>query len=115
MEAYIKELEKALGKEKVLTEEFQRYIFGADWSPRTNDEIFPPDVVIMPKTTEDVATAVKIAYKYGIPVTAGGGLTGMAGGAVPIYGGIYIDGLSLNKVVELDPANQTIRCQSGLT
>ncbi len=115
MEAYIKELEKALGKDKVLTEEFQRYIFGADWSPRTNDEIFPPDVVIMPKTTEDVATAVKIAYKYGIPVTAGGGLTGMAGGAVPIYGGIYIDGLSLKNVVELDVANQTIRCQSGVT
>ena len=115
MKPYIKELEKALGKEKVLTEEFQRFIFGADWSPRTPEEIFPPDVVILPKDTEDVVKAVKIAYKHGIPVTAGGGLTGMAGGAVPIHGGIYIDGLCLSKVVEVDPENQTIRCQSGVT
>jgi len=112
---YIKELQKALGKDKVLTEEFERFIFGADWSPRTPDEIFPPEVVICPKTTEDVAKTVKIAYKHGVPVTAGGGLTGMAGGAVPIHGGIYIDGLCLNKVHELDADNQTIRAQSGVT
>lgn len=115
MKAYVKELIKALGKEKVLIEDFQRYIFGADWSPRTPDEIFPPDVVLAPKTTEDVAKAVKIAYKHGIPVTAGGGLTGMAGGAVPIHGGIYIDGMCLNKVEEVDVPNQTARVQSGVT
>jgi glycolate oxidase len=87
----IQELKDALGEDKVLTEDFERYVYGADWSPRTKDEIFPPDVVIVPKTTDDVAEVVKIAYKHGIPVTAGGGLTGMAGGAVPINNGIYID------------------------
>jgi glycolate oxidase len=115
VEKYVKELLKALGKDKVLTEDFERYIFGADWSPRTPDEMYPPDVVVCPKSTEDVSKAVKIAYKYGIPVTAGGGLTGMAGGAVPIHGGIYIDGLCLNTVHEVDAPNQTIRAQSGVT
>lgn len=112
---YIKELIKALGKEKVLTEDFERFVYGADWSPRTADEIFPPDVVICPKTTEDVQKVVEIAYKYEIPVTVGGGLTGMAGGAVPIYGGIYIDSTSMNKIIEIDVENQTIRAQAGAT
>jgi len=106
---YIQELIKLLGKDKVLTEDFERYVYGADWSPRTTDEIYPPDVVICPKTTEDVQKVVEIAYKYKIPITTGGGLTGMAGGAVPIHGGIYIDSTSMNKILEIDVNNQTIR------
>jgi len=112
---YIDDLKEQLGEDKVLTADFERYVYGADWSPRTKDEIFPPDVVIVPKTTEDVARAVKIAYKNGIPVTAGGGLTGMAGGAVPIHAGIYIDSTSMNRIVEVDKRNQTVRAQAGAT
>jgi FAD/FMN-containing dehydrogenase len=112
---YIKELMGELGSDMVLTQDFERYVYGADWSPRTKDEIFPPDVVITPKTTEDVSKAVKIANKHGIPVTAGGGLTGMAGGAVPIHAGIYIDSTSMNKIIEVDVKNQTVRAQGGCT
>lgn len=97
---YIEELVAKLSN-KVLTEEFECYVYGMDWSPRTVEEIYPPDVVICPKTTEDIVIAVKIAYKYGIPVTVGGGLTGMAGGAVPVYGGIYIDSTTMNGLIEI--------------
>ncbi|MCK4758309.1 MAG: FAD-binding oxidoreductase [Thermoplasmata archaeon] len=110
--SYIEELKEALG-DKVLTEDFERFVFGADWSPRTQGEIIPPDVVICPRCTEDVVKTVKIAYEHGIPVTAGGGLTGMAGGAVPIHRGIYIDGTCMNQIIEVDVDNQTIRAQSG--
>jgi len=112
---YIDELIEAIGKDKVLTEDFERYVYGADWSPRTSDEIIPPDVVICPDTTEDVRKTVEIAYKHNIPVTAGGGLTGMAGGAVPIHQGIYIDSTCMNKIIEVDVENQTIRAQAGAT
>ena len=112
---YIQELIKTLGKDKVLTEDFERFVYGADWSPRTTNEIYPPDVVICPKTTEDVRKVVDIAHNHEIPVTSGGGLTGMAGGAVPIHGGIYIDSTSMNKIVEIDVENQTVRAQAGTT
>ena len=65
---YIEELIEAIGKDKVLTEDFERYVFGADWSPRTTDEIFPPDVVICPDSTEDVQKTVENAYKHSIHV-----------------------------------------------
>lgn len=113
MKEYLKELVDALGKKKVLTEDFERYVYGADWSPRTPDEVFPPDVVICPENTEDVIKTVKIAYKYEVPVTPGGGLTGMAGGAVPIHGGIYIDTTSMNEILEVDVENQVVRVQAG--
>ena len=114
MAEYIEELKAALGA-KVLTQDFERFAYGADWSPRTPKEVFPPEVVICPKETEDVRKVVEIAFKHGIPVTAGGGLTGMAGGAVPIHGGIYIDATSMNRIIEIDKANQTVRAQGGCT
>jgi glycolate oxidase len=112
---YIDELVTALGKEKVLLDPAERFVYGADWSPRTPTEFFPPDVVVLPKTTRDVQRTVKIAYEHDIPVTAGGGLTGMLGGAVPIFGGIYVDTTTMNGIVEIDQKNQTIRVQTGAT
>jgi len=48
-------------------------------------------------------------------VTAGGGLTGMLGGAIALYGGIYVDTTTMNSIVEIDAKNQTIRVQAGAT
>jgi FAD/FMN-containing dehydrogenase len=115
MQRYIEDLKKELGEKKVLNEDFEVYVYGADWSPRTPEEIFPPEVVIQPKTTEDVQKAVQIAKKNKIPVTVGAGLTGMAGGAVPLYGGIYIDSTTMSEIIEIDVPNQIIRCQAGIT
>lgn len=112
---YVNELVAALGKEKVLVDPSERFVYGADWSPRTIEEFAPPDVVVLPRTTKDVQKIVQIAYEHEVPVTAGGGLTGMLGGAVPLFGGIYVDTTTMNEIVELDPRNQTIRVQAGAT
>lgn len=112
---HIHQLINAIGKEKVLIEDFERYVYATDWSVRTKEEIIMPDVVVCPKTTEDISKVLKIAYKNRIPVVVGGGLTGMSGGAVSLYKGIYIDSTSMNKILEIDIENQTIRAQSGAT
>jgi len=113
-QAYINELRSVLG-DKVLTHDFQRYIYGADWSPRTKHEIYFPDCVIVPRSTDDIMQIVQIAYEYGTPITVGGGLTGMLGSAVPIHGGIFIDSTSMNRIIEIDENNQTIGVQAGAT
>jgi FAD/FMN-containing dehydrogenase len=113
--SYIDELVTALGKEKVLVDPSERFVYGADWSPRTSDEFCPPDVVVLPRTTKDVQNIVQVAFAHEIPVTAGGGLTGMLGGAIALYGGIYVDTTTMNSIVEIDPKNQTIRVQAGAT
>ena len=113
--SYIDELVTALGKEKVLVDPSERFVYGADWSPRTSDEFCPPDVVVLPRTTKDVQNIVQVAFEHEVPVTAGGGLTGMLGGAIALYGGIYVDTTTMNSIVEIDPKNQTIRVQAGAT
>ena len=113
--SYIDELIASLGKEKVLVDPSERFVYGADWSPRTPDEFVPPDVVVLPRSTKDVQHIIKVAYAHEIPVTAGGGLTGMLGGAIALFGGIYVDTTTMNSVVEVDPKNQTIRVQAGAT
>src|SRR4030042_4741527 len=113
--SYIDELVSALGKEKVLLDPSERFVYGADWSPRTPDEFLPPDVVVLPRTTRDVQRIIKVAYGNDVPVTAGACLTGMLGGAMAIYGGIYVDMTTMNSVIEVDPKNQTVRVQAGAT
>ncbi|MEW5759238.1 MAG: FAD-binding oxidoreductase [Candidatus Thermoplasmatota archaeon] len=112
---YIQKLLEKLGKEKVHREDFVRYAYAMDWSPRTIDEVFLPDVVVRPTSTEDVVSIVKIGYEHNVPIVAGGGLTGMAGGAIAKYGGIYIDTTTMNKVIEIDEENQVLRAQAGIT
>jgi FAD/FMN-containing dehydrogenase len=62
-----------------------------------------------------VQNIVQVAFAHDVPVTAGGGLTGMLGGAIALYGGIYVDTTTMNSIVEIDPKNQTIRVQAGAT
>jgi len=49
-----------------------------------------PDVVVVPRTTEEVARVVKLADETATPVVARGAGTGQTGGAVAAHGGIVI-------------------------
>ncbi|HUU79024.1 MAG TPA: FAD-binding oxidoreductase [candidate division Zixibacteria bacterium] len=111
----IKEIKNAVGKDIVFDEKVHRMAYSRDWSPRDDKNTTLPDVVVRPKTTEQVAKIVEIANKYRIPVTPMGGLTGMGGGAVPIYGGIAFETKGLNQVLEIDVENMMATVQAGIT
>src|ERR1044072_2774282 len=66
-----------------------------------------PDVVVRPRTEEDVATALRIA------VVPWGGGSGTQGGSLPINGGIVIDLRSLDEVIEIDETSMTVTVQAG--
>lgn len=68
-----------------------------------------PDYVIRPKSVDEVSRIVRLAYENSIPVTARGAGTGLAGGAVPIRGGIVLDMSGMNRILEIDIDNiQTV-------
>jgi len=62
-----------------------------------------PDVVVTPKTADEVAGIMKVAYQHLAPVYPRGAGSGLTGGAVPVRGGIVLDFCSMNRILEIDP------------
>jgi alkyldihydroxyacetonephosphate synthase len=62
----------------------------------------PPDAVVWPTSTEEVAAIVRAAQKSGTPIVPFGAGSGVCGGAVPIRGGLVLDLKRMRRLVELD-------------
>ncbi len=73
-----------------------------------------PEIVVHPRTEEDVATTLAIADEQGTPVVPWGGGSGTQGGALPIHGGIVVDMRSLDEIVEIDDVSMTATVQAGV-
>ncbi len=73
----------------------------------------PPLGVVVPKTAEDLVATVQIAADLNVPITARGGGTSLSGQS--IGPGIVLDcSKYLNRIGEVDAANQTVRVQPGV-
>ena len=73
-----------------------------------------PDYVVMPGTTAEVSEIVKLAQKHHIPIVARGAGTGLAGGAVPLCGGIVLDMSRMNRILDIDIRNLQVLVEPGL-
>ncbi|HII06193.1 MAG TPA: FAD-binding protein [Methanotrichaceae archaeon] len=73
-----------------------------------------PDYVVRPMSTEEVSKVVTLASSLGVPVTARGAGTGLAGGAVPLRGGIVLDMSGMNRILEMDLANLQVIVEPGV-
>jgi glycolate oxidase len=75
----------------------------------------PPMAVILPRSTEEVAAAVRICAEHGVPVIPRGSGTSLAGGALPTEDSVVIGVARMNRVLEIDLANRLIRVETGIT
>ena len=73
------------------------------------------DAVVMPSTAEEVAAVMRHCYANDIPLTARGGGTGLAGGAIPVHGGIVLGFDRLNRVRAFDPLLWRMHVEAGVT
>ena len=74
----------------------------------------PPDLVVFPRTTQDVSHIVKLAREYGLPVVGRGAGTGLSGGAIPVEGGIMVAFARMNRILEIDLENERAVLQPGV-
>ena len=70
------------------------------------------DVVVTPRTQEDVVRVAAACAKHRIHITVRGGGTGNYGQCVPMEGGVILDSTQLNRV--LDIAAGSVTCQAGI-
>jgi glycolate oxidase subunit GlcD len=73
------------------------------------------DAVVFPSTTEEVAAVMRWCYDNDTPLTARGGGTGLAGGAVPVGGGVLVGFDRLNRVRQFDPLLWRMHVEAGVT
>lgn len=74
-----------------------------------------PMVVVLPETTEQVAAILKFCHAEGVPVVARGAGTSLAGGAIPQEDAVVLGVSKMNRVLDVNFADRTMRVQSGVT
>jgi FAD/FMN-containing dehydrogenase len=60
------------------------------------------DLVVTPKTQDEVIRVLRAAYKHGVPVTPRGAGTGNYGQAMPLSGGIVLNLIQMNAVKSIN-------------
>lgn len=97
--------------ERVITDPEKLIDYSHDESP---EKPHLPDLLVKPITVDEISEVVKLAQEEKIPVTPRGLGTGLAGGAVPVQGGIVLSTELMDKVIEVDPDNLMVRTQPGV-
>lgn len=104
---------KLLGEENVLTSKEDCIMYATD-STAIGIDLYLPDYVLFPTTTQQVSEILKLADENSIPVTTRGAGTNMTGACVPFKSGIVLSVTKMNKIIDFDEQNQTIKVQPGV-
>ncbi|MCO6498544.1 MAG: FAD-binding protein [Chitinophagaceae bacterium] len=75
---------------------------------------FLPEVVLKPRTPEEISSILRICNKHLIPVTPRGAGTGLTGGALPHLGGVVISTERFNSILNIDEKNLQVTTEPGV-
>ncbi|MCS7313068.1 MAG: FAD-binding oxidoreductase [Acidobacteria bacterium] len=107
----IRELVRIVGKGGVIVDPVERRVYETDGLT-----VFQatPDVVVLPRTAEQVARIVQVCAREGIPFVARGAGTGLSGGALPLVGGVLIALNRMDRILEVDYPNLRAIVEPGV-
>jgi len=74
---------------------------------------YTPDAVVQPFTPEAALTVLEFAKARGLAVIPRGSGSSPFGGSIPVNGGIVIDTGNLDRVLDVDVKNKSVRVQGG--
>ncbi len=75
----------------------------------------PPLAAVLPSSTEEVVSVLKICSEMNVPVVPRGSGTSLAGGSLPTADSVVLGVSKMNSVLEIDYENRFIRVQAGIT
>ncbi|MDB6145510.1 MAG: FAD-linked oxidase [Pseudomonas sp.] len=104
------QLRTALGEAAVLTGSAINQRHYSDW---TGHAPACPAALLLPRTTEQVSAALRICNEANQPVVPQGGMTGLAGGAVPRDTDIALSLERMRGIEEIDAAAATVSVWAG--
>jgi glycolate oxidase len=106
----VDELRRIVGKANVLDAavDLQLYQYDAYLEERR------PDAVVFVHSTDEAAGVVRACNKYDVPFVPRGGGTNLSGGTIPFKGGVVLEMIRMNRILEVDRPNLRARVQPGL-
>ena len=110
--ALTSDLRAALGPDAVLVAPEACAPFECD---ALNTQRQRPDIVVLPRSAEQVMEVLRTCRRHVTPVVARGAGTGLSGGALPVAGGVLLVLSRLDAILEVDAARRLARVQPGVT
>ena len=107
----IQACERIVGAEGVVTDPDELRVYDCD--AFTFLHRCPPDLVVLPTSTSQVAEAVRLCYELGVPFLPRGAGTGLSGGATPLAGGVMIVLTRMTRILDLDLLNRSATVEAG--
>lgn len=109
--SHIEQFKQIIGNDYVLADAESLNRYGHD---ETEHLLYPPQVVLRPRTAEEVSAIMKICNLHHIPVTPRGAGTGLSGGALPHLGGVLISTDRMNAILLIDERNGQVTTEPGV-
>jgi glycolate oxidase len=106
----IAQLTKAVGKKGIIQRKEELITYECDGLTSYRQR---PALVVLPRTTAQVAEAVKICDEHNIAWIARGAGTGLSGGALPVEDCVLIVTSLMNQILKVDLENQRVVVQPG--
>ncbi len=110
VDSLIASLTARLGAARVLTAREDILPYGFDGTATLKQL---PACVVFPRDAADVSTVLKLAREHRAPVVTRGSGTGLSGGSVPLPGAIVLCLAKMDRILEVDSANLTLRAEAG--
>jgi glycolate oxidase len=80
----------------------------------TEDLSYYPEVVVKPRSAEEVSALLKLCNEQLIPVTPRGAGTGLSGGALSVMGGLLISMERFDSILAIDEQNLQATVEPGV-
>ena len=104
------ELAKIAGPEDVLTSPEERIAYSYDATAMLGH---PPEAIVLAESAAEIAAVLKLANSAGFKVVPRGSGTNLSGGTVPCENAVVLVTTRMDRILEVDPRNLTLRAQCG--
>jgi glycolate oxidase len=107
----LEEIKSIVGAAYFFTDEESFVKYGSDETEKLH---YAPQVVVKPRSAEEISKLLILSNQHLIPVTPRGAGTGLTGGALPHLGGLVISMERFNTILEIDERNLQVTTEPGV-
>src|SRR6516162_8377123 len=107
----IDRLRAIVGRDAILTSASELLVYECDGFTIEKNK---PDVVVFPTSTEQVVQVVQVCNELDVPFLPRGAGTSLAGGCLPVGGGVLISLARMKRILEVDYRNRYAVVEPGV-